>query len=264
MTLIVAVPEEVCVNSTRHDILEKLLVSLKPGEVSCIQFVLKRYVRVTFKSFEARQDVLKFGVSIDSVRLIVFEADPVTAEVSLENLSFEVPDDEVRKALSPYGVVHDVRLQNYAGTDIYSGTRILKMSLASDIPVNLRVLRYPCRVFYRGQPRPCPICRSDNHRVYSCPLRDNCRIRLQPGYFARDCKPDSPDSDPSYVPDEESDDGSADDVPNDEEFNSGDDEVVEATTADTPSSNPSPAPNPLSIPEPPSVSDPRSDVLVVS
>ena len=121
---------------------------------------------------------------------------------------------------------------------------LLPVSLASDIPVNLRVLRYPCRVLYRGQPRPCPICRSSCHRASSCPLRDKCRRCLQPGHFARDCESATPKSDPSYVPDDVSAAAAAaaadddDDVQSEksdvsQEFANGDEEVVEAASAPT-------------------------------
>ena len=110
LTLILVVPEEVSACCTRHDVLMKLLSAVKPDEVSCIQFVSKRCVRVTFKSFEARQEVLTSGVSISSFRLTVFEADPVSVEVSLEHLPFEVSEDVIREAFSPYGTIQDVHL----------------------------------------------------------------------------------------------------------------------------------------------------------
>ena len=110
LTLILVVPEEVSAGCTRHDVLMKLLSAVKPDEVSCIQFVSKRCVRVTFKSFEARQEVLTSGVSIGSFLLTVFEADPVSVEVSLEHLPFEVPEDVIREAFSPYGTIQDVHL----------------------------------------------------------------------------------------------------------------------------------------------------------
>lgn len=188
LTLILVVPEEVSAGCTRYDVLAKLLSALKPDQVSCIQFVPKRCVRVTFNSFDVRQEVLTSGVSIGSSRLTVFEADSVSVDVSLEPLPFEVSEDVIRETFSPYGTIQDVHLQNYAGTGIYAGTRILKMPIVSAIPVNLRVLRYPCRVLYRGQPRSCPICRSDDHRAPACPVRDKCRFCLQPGYFARDVR----------------------------------------------------------------------------
>ena len=167
----------------------------------------------------------------------MFEADPVTVEVSLELLPFEVPDEDLRGALSPYGAIHDVRLQKYADSDIHTATRILTMSLACHIPVNLRALRYPCRVFYRGQPRPCPICRSDGHRASSCHLRVKCRRCLQPGHFARDCKSATPESDPSFVPDDVSaaddDDHIQSEESMSEEFVNGDEGGVEAASAPT-------------------------------
>ena len=53
--------------------------------------------------------------------------------------------------------------------------------------------------------------------VFACPARDKCRICLQPGHFARDCKTVSPDPDPPYVPDDDDEnDTSLDDVSNDE------------------------------------------------
>ena len=93
LTLIVAVPEEICATSSRHDVLAKLLSVLNADEITCIQFVPRRYVRVTFKTFAARQAALQSGVTIDSCSLTMFEADPVTVEVSLEHLPFEVTDD---------------------------------------------------------------------------------------------------------------------------------------------------------------------------
>ena len=246
LTLIAALPESLCAKYSRHDLLGKLFTALKLDDVCCIQFVSKRYVRITLKTLNACHAVLLSGITIESFRLTVFEADPVSVKVSLEYLPFEVPDEDLRDALIPYGAIHNVRLQKYADFDVYTGTRILTMSLASDIPVNLRVLGYPCRVLYRGQPRPCPVCRSDGHRASACPLRDKCRRCLQPGHFVRERESAAAESDPSFVPDDASaaaaaDDDDDDDVDDDdddddmqsEEFANGDEEAVEATSAPT-------------------------------
>ena len=74
-----------------------------------------RCVRVTFNSFDVRQEVLASGVSIGSSRLTVFEAYSVSVDVFLEDLPFEVSEGVIREALSPYGTIQDVHLQNYAG-----------------------------------------------------------------------------------------------------------------------------------------------------
>ena len=209
LTLIAALPDALCAQFSRHAVFDKLLTVLNADDVSCIQFVPRSYVRITLKSFDVRQAVLQSGITIESFRLAIFEADPVTVEVSLEHLPIEVSDEDLRVALGPFGTIHGVCLQKHAGSDVLTGTRVLTMSLTSDIPVNLRVLRYPCRVLYRGQPRPCSICRSADHRASSCSLRGKCRRCLQPGHFARDCESVLPGSDSSFVPDENA---SVDDV----------------------------------------------------
>ena len=61
------------------------------------------------------------------------------------------------------------------------------MSLQAETPTKLFVLRYPCRVWYRGQVQVCNICRSPEHRAASCPLRDLCLKCRQSGHFVRDC-----------------------------------------------------------------------------
>ena len=107
LALIVAVPEEIHSKYSRHAVLDKLLSFLKPDDVSCtVQFVPKWYVRVTFKTFDACQAVLQSSIAIESSHLTVFEADPVTVEVSSEHLPFEVPDVDVLEALSSFGAIH--------------------------------------------------------------------------------------------------------------------------------------------------------------
>ena len=165
-------------------------------------------------------------------------------------------DDVVCEALGRFGAVNKIVHLKHAGTSVYNGSRLLKMSLASDVPVNVRILRYPCRVFYSGQPRPCSICRSSDHRAFDCPLRDLCRRCRKPGHFARDCPQvpapsvwgnvsvpthpaqggddvqsddvadDDDADDVDFVDDDVSSGDDDDDV--DEEFASGDDEVLQS------------------------------------
>ncbi len=253
-TLVVTVPEEL--SSESHAVIADKLISSLGDAVCSIQFV-KHFVRVTFSSFDARNRAFLSGIFIDSIRLVAVEADPVLKDVYLEYLPFEVPDDVVREALGRFGAVNEIVHLKHAGTPVYNGTRLLKMSLASDVPVNVRILRYPCRVFYNGQPRPCSICRSSDHRAFDCPLRDVCRRCRKPGHFARDCPEvpapsvwgnvsvpappaqggddvqsddvaDDDDADDVDFVDDDVSSGDDDDDDVDEEFASGDDEVLQS------------------------------------
>ena len=244
LTLILAVPEELCAVYSRHEVFNRLLSVLGADNVSCVQFVPRRHVRVTFKTFAGRQAALQSGVVIDTYGLTLFEADPVSTEVCIEHLPFEVTDDVLRNALAPYGTINSVRLQKHAESEVLTGTRLVAMALTSDIPVNLRVLRYPCRVLYRGQPRPCPICRDDAHRAYSCPLRGICRRCYKPGHFARNCM-SARAAQPSESSTESEDDAESEQSG---EWASGDEEVVAAAA--------------VAAPDPPMEPDPEPDLPV--
>ena len=285
-TLIVTIPDELSAES-HAVIVDKLISSLGADGIRCVQFVPRNRACVTFTSFEARNAAFLSGVHVGSIRLSAVEVDPVLTDVQLEHLPVEVPDDVVSKALRPFGAVHGIVRLKYAGTSIYTGTRSIKMALASDIPVNFRILRYSCRVFYRNQPRPCSICRSSDHRNFDCPLRDVCRLCRMPGHFARDCPeavlapPDPVDidddddnSDEDYDPDEDNDDDELvdddedgdlevddedddddDDVDDDaDDFASGDDEVSQSAPVlsgprlSRSSANPASAPAPAPVP----------------
>lgn len=187
LTLIAFLPDDVHKKASVDDLLTDLLSSLHEDDVECVQFMPNGYVRLTFTSLEARNKTLLSGVFYHSERLRVTEAQPSLVSVFIHHLPFEVSDDPLRDVLSECGTVHDISEQTYRGTSIYNGSRVARMSLTSDIPVNLRVLRYPIRVFYRNQPMSCFICKDSSHRASDCPLRDVCRRCRQPGHYARDC-----------------------------------------------------------------------------
>ena len=240
-TLFVAVPDELLAESNAV-IVDKLIGSLGLENVRCIQFVPNHFVRITFASFEARNAAFLSGVYAGSIRLSVTEADPVFTDVRLVHLPIEVPDDAVREALGRFGAIHQIVHLKYAGSSVYTGTRSVKMSLALDIPVNFRILRYPCRICYQNQPRPCTICRSPDHHASDCPLRDVCRRCHKPGHFARDCLdavpvpsdpvPSAADDYTAPDADVDADVASDDDsIPSDDELASGDEKVLRSAPA---------------------------------
>ena len=72
-------------------------------------------------------------------------------------------------------------------------------------------------------------------------------------HFARDCKSDSSDPDPQYVPEDNEDDDDSTSSEDDVELASGDREVVEASVADTTPSAPPPV---QAVPDPPPSKEP--------
>ena len=189
LTLIAFLPDDLHKKVKHEDLVHKLMAKLTTDDVQCIQFMPNGYVRVTFTSMEARSEALLSGIFYDSLRLRVFEAQPSVFNVYVHHLPFEVSDRTLEDVLCNYGVIHSVTEQTYPDSPIFNGTRIVKMTVTSPIPANLRVLRFPCRVFYKSQPMSCYICKK-SHRAAECPLRDVCRRCRLPGHFARDCTND--------------------------------------------------------------------------
>ena len=123
-TLIVTIPEELSAVS-HAEIVDKLIASLGEDAICCIQFVPKCYARITFSSFEARNNAFLSGIFAGSTRLHAIEADPVFRDVHLEHLPAEVPNDVIPTALGPFGTVHEITDLKYSGTSIHTGTRLL-------------------------------------------------------------------------------------------------------------------------------------------
>ena len=201
LTLIAFLPDDLHKKVNHEDIVLKLLAKTRTDDVQCVQFMPNGYVRLTYSSMEARGDAFLSGVFYDSLRLRVFEAQPSTFNVYVHHLPFEVPDSALEEVLSSYGVVHSIAEQTYPNSPVYNGSRIVKMTVTTAIPANLRVLRFPCRVYYKDQPMSCYICKK-SHRASNCPLRDVCRRCRQPGHFAKDCTSDPvPAADPAPAAD---------------------------------------------------------------
>ena len=70
---------------------------------------------------------------------------------------------------------------------VKNGTRVAKVTLLKDLPTSVCIAGFDVRLWYHGQPQPCPVCRQFGHRVRDCPLNGLCRRCRQPGHVAREC-----------------------------------------------------------------------------
>ena len=188
-TLVVQFPDEVYRSSGESVVLPELLKSVDVPKVRCVQFVRNGLVRVTFDDTACSDAALSSGIVFRGMRLPASYVSTRFRLVYVRDLPAEVPESFVQNALSSYGTVHGVFAMEYSGyPGLLNGTRLVKVTLEKDVPSSLRICDFDVRVWYRGQPQACIICRSYRHRVKECPLNGLCRRCHKPGHVARECR----------------------------------------------------------------------------
>ena len=200
-TLAVHFPSTVYRSAGSAQVLPDLAKSLDIAYVQCIQFVPNGIVRVTFKESAQCDAALASGVSFRGSKLSVSPVDARTRLVYVRDLPAEVPDEPVCVFLRQYGVVHSLSPQFHPGLPgVKNGTRVAKVTLLKDLPTSVRIAGFDVRLWYQGQPQPCPVCRQFGHRVRDCPLNGLCRRCRLPGHVARECSSREVSVAPSSVP----------------------------------------------------------------
>lgn len=106
--------------------------------------------------------------------------------------SFDYPakflDDPVKRVLSRFGEVKNVKRQKYIGrSDIETGTHLVLMAFRVVPPRLLNIDGYFCHLWYKGQPLICNLCNVQGHKSVDCPNWDNCRGCGESRHFALSC-----------------------------------------------------------------------------
>ena len=108
--------------------------------------------------------------------------------VVIYNYPYDAPDDYIKDVLDHYGTIQGVRHQHWTNLpEISTGTRLVRINLKKSIPRFVMFHTYRCKVWYRGQPLHCDICKEGSHIAFNCPYKGKCLACKQPGHLARSC-----------------------------------------------------------------------------
>ena len=187
-TLALQFPSEIYRSTGASQVLPELVKSLDLPNVRGIQFLQNGVVRVTYKEPAQCDAAFTSGIRFRGAALRTSPVDSRTRLVYVRDLPVEVPVDGLKVYLRAFGVIHSVSMQTYPGMpQVFTGTRVVKVTLAKDLPSSARVSGFDVRFWYQGQPQACPVCRSYGHRVKDCPFNGLCLRCSQPGHMAREC-----------------------------------------------------------------------------
>ena len=178
------------------DVAKRLVVFFRGegyGVVSAQPFP-SRMFRVTFDSDSVRAKAVFEGLGAITLDGVVCEVvcppppPPQRVDVLISWFPFERPEEEIANALKRYGEVRPGRYQRWPDLEgVYTGTRIIPMVVAKDIPRFLHVGKFRVKVWYRGQPVKCDICREPGHKAADCPSKGKCFTCKEVGHRSSEC-----------------------------------------------------------------------------
>ena len=174
---------------TQATMLPGILDNLGKDDVNSVQFLPGGSFRASFSSPEHKVRVESKGhFNIGSHQCVIQATGPPQVDVYVHYYPFEAPDADIRSLLSKFGQVKGLRYQSFPGyAHVKTGSRIVKMVVEREIPSQQSIRGFPCRIWYKGQPIRCNICREVGHLAASCPNKGLCRRCKEPGHTAGQC-----------------------------------------------------------------------------
>ena len=170
-------------------VIELLRECLDFEELSAIQFCPRGLIRVTFKDAADKEDFVRIGsLTLDGHDLSVTSSDMPHSLVYVHYFPVEGDDALIREELSKYGEVISIKHQSFSGIPgLLTGLRVLKMVLLDPVPAQFHIDDYPVRVWYKGIPPFCQICKISGHKVANCQFNGKCRRCGSPDHKAHAC-----------------------------------------------------------------------------
>ena len=157
--------------------------------LSAIQFCPRGLIRVTFKDAADKEDFVRVGsLTLDGHDLSVTSSDKPHSLVYVHCFPVEGDDALIRDELVKYGEVISVKHQSFSGIPgLLTGSRVLTMVLSDPVLAEFRIDDYPVRVWYKGIPPFCQICKISGHKAADCQFNGKCRRCGSPDHKAHVC-----------------------------------------------------------------------------
>ena len=180
---------EMMANYDKARVIALLRESIDFERLSAIQFCPRGLIRITFKNASDKEDFARMGsLALDGHDLSVTSSDKPPSLVYVHYFPAEGDDALICDELRKYGEVIGIKHQNFSGIPgLLTGSRILTMVLSDPIPAEFRIDDYPVRVWYRGIPPFCQICKVNGHKAADCQFNGKCRRCGSPDHKAHAC-----------------------------------------------------------------------------
>ena len=176
---------------SRKDIVMALIQVFSPHKVVSVQFGYD-CIRVVFEMLRAELMLSKIFLSTFVENILRLMMWPTIHSAVLFDYPFEGPEEPVRRALEGYGEYQGFRFQKFPYDDvsIYTGSRLIRMVLDEDVaelPREINIGGYYCRLWHRGQTILCHICNEVGHKASNCPFKGKCLRCKGEGHMSRNC-----------------------------------------------------------------------------
>ena len=180
---------EMMANYDKARVIALLRESIDFERLSAIQFCPRGLIRITFKNASDKEDFSRMGsLALDGHDLSVTSSDKPPSLVYVHYFPAEGDDALICDELRKYGEIVSIRHQNFSGIPgLLTGSRILTMVLSDPVPAEFRIDDYPVRVWYRGIPSFCQICKVIGHKAADCRFNGKCRKCGSPDHKAHAC-----------------------------------------------------------------------------
>ena len=180
---------EMMANYDKARVIALLRESIDFERLSAIQFCPRGLIRITFKNASDKDDFSRMGsFALDGQDLSVTSSDRPPSLVYVHFFPAEGDDALICDELRKYGEIISIKHQNFSGIPgLLTGSRILTMLLSDPVPAEFRIDDYPVRVWYRGIPPFCQICKVNGHKAADCQFNGKCRRCGSPDHKAHAC-----------------------------------------------------------------------------